>query len=102
MQQMKFRFSILSCSSSHSPWVDPLYNAELSVGLRLWSYDSSVASFFIRFCSLVFCEETTPFLSLAVFIVQIASMLIPCCRASYPIIELHGRHDFSVLSLGLH
>ncbi|MED6253445.1 hypothetical protein ATANTOWER_029735 [Ataeniobius toweri] len=101
MQQIKFRSSILSCSSSHSPWVDPLYNVE-SAGLRLRSSDSSVASFSVRCCSLVFCEETTPFLPLAVFIAQIASLLIPCCRASYPNIDLHGCHDFSVLSLGLH
>ncbi|MEQ2234968.1 hypothetical protein ILYODFUR_036826 [Ilyodon furcidens] len=36
-----------------------------------------------------------------VFIVQIASLLIPCCRASIPIIELCGHPDFSVLSPSL-
>ncbi|MED6285791.1 hypothetical protein CHARACLAT_032728 [Characodon lateralis] len=72
-----------------------------SVGLRLRSSDSSVASFSVLSCSLVFCEETTPFLSL-VFILQIASLLISCCRASFPIIEWsRGHRDFSVLSPSL-
>ncbi|KAK5606311.1 hypothetical protein CRENBAI_023703 [Crenichthys baileyi] len=36
-----------------------------------------------------------------VFILQISSLLIPCCRASFPIIELRGHRDFSVLSPSL-
>ncbi|MEQ2185339.1 hypothetical protein GOODEAATRI_017221 [Goodea atripinnis] len=99
MQQMKFRFSILSCSSSQGTRVDLLYNVELSAGLRLRSSDSSVASFL--FAGLLRGNNPFSFFG-TVCIVQIASLLIPCCQASFPIIELRNRRDFSVLSPSLH
>ncbi|MEQ2189718.1 hypothetical protein GOODEAATRI_028189 [Goodea atripinnis] len=102
MQQMKFRFSNLSCSSSQGTRVDPLYHAELSVGLRLRSSDSSAASFSVRSCFAGLLRGNNPVSFFGtVFILQIASLLIPCCRARFPIIELCGHHDFSALSPSL-
>ncbi|MEQ2244442.1 hypothetical protein ILYODFUR_017166 [Ilyodon furcidens] len=102
MQQMKFRFSILSCSSSQGTRVDPLYNAEFVSGAASPVFQF-ICSFFLRpilFAGLLRGNNPVSFFG-TVFILQIASLLIPCCWASFPIIELRGHRYFSVLSPSL-